>query len=48
MISMVLSIFGYKSIKFTEEVILGTLLLEEPFSVIAHWNREKKHYRMGC
>jgi hypothetical protein len=25
-ISMVLSIFGYKSIKFTEEVILGTLL----------------------
>jgi hypothetical protein len=26
MISMVLSIFDYKSIKFTEEVILGTLL----------------------
>jgi hypothetical protein len=26
MISMVLSIFGYKSIKFTEEVILGTIL----------------------
>jgi hypothetical protein len=25
-ISMVLSIFGYKSIKFTEEVILGTIL----------------------
>jgi hypothetical protein len=25
-ISMILSIFGYKSIKFTEEVILGTLL----------------------
>jgi hypothetical protein len=25
-ISMVLSIFGFKSIKFTEEVILGTLL----------------------
>jgi hypothetical protein len=26
MISMVLSIFSYKSIKFTEEVILGTIL----------------------
>jgi hypothetical protein len=26
MISMILSIFSYKSIKFTEEVILGTLL----------------------
>ena len=26
MISMVMSIFGYKSIKFAEEVILGTIL----------------------
>ena len=48
--SMVLSVFSYKSIKFTEEVILGTLLVGatlQGFSVIDHWNREEQHYGMG-
>jgi hypothetical protein len=45
-ISMILTILSYKLIEITEEVILGTFL-EEPLSVIAHWNREEQHYRMG-
>jgi hypothetical protein len=43
-ISMILTILSYKSMKFTEEVIH---YLEEPLSVITHWNREEQHYRMG-
>ena len=45
-ISMILTILSYKSMKFIEEVILGTLL-EEPLGVIAHWNQEEQHYKMG-
>jgi hypothetical protein len=44
-IFMILSILSYKSIKFTEEVFWGTIL-GGTFSVIDHWNQEKKHCRI--
>ena len=47
MISRILTILSYKLMEFIAEVILGTYYLEEPLSVIAHWNREEKNYRMG-
>jgi hypothetical protein len=45
-ISMILTILSYKSMEFTEEVILGTLL-GGIFQCNIHWNREEKNYRMG-
>jgi hypothetical protein len=43
MISRILTILSYKSMEFTEEVILGKLL-GGTSHVIAHWNQEEKHY----
>jgi hypothetical protein len=37
---------GYRLIKFTKEVILG-IILGGTSCVIAHWNREEQHYRIG-
>jgi hypothetical protein len=46
MISMILTILSYKSMEFTEEVILGTLLGGTSQCNI-HWNWEDQNYRMG-
>jgi hypothetical protein len=46
MISMILTILGYKLIKFTKRSFWAHYL-EEPLSVIAHLNQEEQHYRMG-
>jgi hypothetical protein len=45
-ISMILTILSYKSMEFLKRSFWAHYL-EEPLSVIAHWNQEEKHYRMG-
>jgi hypothetical protein len=46
MISMILTILSYKSMEFTEEVILGTLL-GGTSQCNSSLESEEKHYRMG-